>query len=572
MKLQNLIPNWILQFVEKPSRIYAELTAGLMMAVLVIPQSLGYATLAGLPPIMGLYASITPVLVYAWLGASSIASVGPVAVTAIMTASALSHYALGSPQYIQLAITLAFMVGVILSLASMLRLGWIMQFVSRGVAAGFVSGAAILIILSQIKYILGISLNSDSLILASQGLYAQAKFIHLPTAMLGMVTLIILLISRYGESIVWGSWLPKKSAGFAGRLFVIILVMFSIWLAHHWQFDDMGIRLLQALPTGFPSASLPTISVDIIVQLLPSALLIALVAFISSSTIAGQHARLRGEDYQPNKDLLGLGLANLTSGLYGGFAVSGGISRTSLNLSVGSNSPLSSIVCAIGIWAILMFFGRQLEGLPYAVLAAVIITSVVSMVDKKTFKQAWQHDRADAICFIITFITAITFGLNAGLVSGILTSFAMMVYRTHQVHIATVGRIDDSEHYRNVKRHSVTTFDGIMLLRIDESLYFGNCQTVHGQLSAHAQDAQIRHLVLIMTAVNHIDLSAQEMLLELNKECLKYQKQLHFAEIKGPVMDKLVGGQLLAQLSGQVFLSTNQAVCKLTNPDADCDE
>lgn len=572
MKWQSFLPCWIMQFVRQPSGILPEITAGLMMAVLVIPQSLGYATLAGLPPIMGLYASITPVLVYSWLGASSVASVGPVAVTAIMTSAALANYATGSLQYITLAITLAFMVGVILCLASVLRLGWIMQFVSRGVAAGFVSGAAILIILSQIKYIFGISLNSDSLISATKGLYQHAQMPHLPTTMLGIGSLILLLISRYGERIVWGSWLSKKAAGFANRLFVIVLVAFSIWLAHRLHLGDYGIRLLETLPTGFPAAQMPNLSLNTILTLLPSALLISLIAFVSSSTIAGQHARLRNEHYEPNKDLMGLGLANVTSGFFGAFAVSGGISRTSLNLSVGANSPLSSVVCALGILAILLFFGKELEGLPYAVLSAVIITSVISMVDKKTFTDAWRHDKADAICFAVTFATAIIFGLNFGLVVGMLASFAAMIFRTHKVHIAVVGKVGDSEHYRNVKRHQVTTFDDITLIRIDESMYFGNSQTIHDRLSSLGITSTNQHIVLIMTAVNHIDLAALEMLTEFNKECIRHQKRLHFAEIKGPVMDCLADSTLLKTLSGEIFLSTNQAVCRLQNPDGDCSQ
>lgn len=564
MRLQNLLPSWILQFIQQPRAIFPELTAGLMMAVLVIPQSLGYAALAGLPPIMGLYASITPVLVYAYLGSSSVSAIGPVAITAIMTASALSDYATGSMQYITLAIALAFLVGCILSLASVLKLGWIMQFVSRGVAAGFVSGAAVLIVISQIKHILGISMNSDSLSAAISSLYHSPPELHLPTAVVGIVSLALLITSRYGERILWYSWLPSRFAKFANRLLVIVLVATSIYLAHRLGLADMGVRVLQTLPTGFPTANVPQFSARILLDLLPSALLISLIAFISSSAIASHHARLRGERYSANKELLGLGLANLTSGAFGGFAVSGGISRTSLNLSVGANSPLASVVCAIGILLILLFFGRYMEGLPYAVLAAVIITSALAMIDKKTFKQAWQHDKADAICFAISFAAAIIFGLNAGLIVGLLASFAAMIYRTHQVHIAVVGRVGDSEHFRNITRHEATTFDNLLLLRIDESLYFGNAQSVHQNLARLSDASDAREIVLIMTAVNHIDLSAQEMLHEFDKECTAAGKRLHFAEIKGPVMDALSDSSVLSALSGQVFLSANQAVCTLT--------
>lgn len=574
MSLQNLLPNWILQFIQNPRATLPEISAGLMMAVLVIPQSLGYAALAGLPPIMGLYAAITPVLVYAYLGSSSVASVGPVAITAIMTASALSEYATGSMRYIFLAITLAFMVGVILSLASLLKLGWIMQFVSRGVASGFISGAAVLIVLSQTKHLFGIRLNSDSLSAAITSLLHSNQSFHLPTTCLGVIALGLLLASRYGEKIVWGSWLHAKHASFANRIFVIGLVVVSIYLSRVLDFDTQGIQLLQALPTGFPSASLPLISLSTVMTLLPSALLIALIAFISSSAIASHHARLRNEDYQANKELMGLGLANITSGLFGGFAVCGGISRTSLNLSVGANSPLASVVCAIGVLLILLFFGQYMQGLPYAILSAIIVTSVLSMIDKKTLQQAWQHDKTDAICFLITFSVAILFGLNLGMVAGLLSSFALMIYRTHQVHIAVLGRVGESEHFRNIKRYSATTFDGLLLLRIDESLYFGNAQTVHQELTKLIDLHQANDIVLIMTAVNHVDLAAQEMLSEFNKECQLQNKKLHFAEVKGPVMDILKNTPVFKQLSGEVFLSTNLAVCRLLHnkDEEDCQE
>ncbi|MFC0821009.1 SulP family inorganic anion transporter [Moraxella marmotae] len=565
MRMQNLLPNWILQFVQNPRTALSDIQAGLMMAVLVIPQSLGYAALAGLPPIMGLYAAITPVLVYSWIGASSVSAVGPVAITAIMTAAALSDYAAGSLQYVSLAIVLALMVGTILFIGGLMRLGWIIQFVSRGVSAGFISGAAVLIVIGQLKHIVGIPLHADSLIELALGIYNTTKPIHLPTTLLGVSAIVLLLVSRYAKKLVWG-WLAGKQQDFANRLFVIVLVAVSIWLSHHWHLAAWQINLLQALPTGLPGASLPAISLATILTLLPSALLIALIAFISSSAMSAQQARLRDEPYDANKELYGLGLANIASGVFGGFTVAGGISRTSLNLSVGANSPLASIVCAIGILLILLFFGQYLEGLPYAILAAVIISSSIAMIDSKTLSTAWHQDKSDAICFIITFGTAIIFGLNSGLVVGLLASFAAMIYRTHRVHIAVVGRVGDSEHFRNICRHQATTFDGLLLLRIDESLYFGNAQSVHDELLKLAHDEKIRHIVLIMTAVNHVDLSAQEMLYNFNQECQKHHQKLHFAEVKGPVMDILKPSAVFATLSGQVFLSANQAVQSLIEP------
>lgn len=532
------------------------------MAVLVIPQSLGYAALAGLPPIMGLYASIVPTLVYAYLGASSVSAVGPVAVTAIMTAGALSDYATGSLQYITLSIILAMMVGVILALASILRLGWIMQFVSRGVSSGFVSAAAVLIIISQIKNLTGLPIVGGSLIDIAGNLSGSSFELKPYTALLGIGTLLILLANRYAKSL-W-AWLSKSQADFAKRVVVIILTAASIILANQFDWHTLDIRLLEPLPTGFPELKIPAMSLGILLDLLPSALLIALIAFISSSAVSSNYARVHGESFDNNKELLGLGFANIASSISGSFAVTGGISRTSLNIGLGAKTPFASVVCAVGILLILVFFGKYLTGLPYAVLSAVIISSVISMVDTDTLKSAIKHDKADAICMAICFIVAIVFGLNVGLIVGLLVSFAFMIYRSHRVNVAIIGQIGDSGHFRDTARHKTTTFDNLLMLRIDESLYFGNATSIHDTLRKRYHDhPNAREVILIMTAVNHIDLTAQEMLISFNQEIRSHGKRLHLAEIKGGTMDILKDSDLLKQLSGEVFLSTKQAVDKL---------
>lgn len=558
----SIFPAWINTLKQQPKLITNDLSAGLMMAVLVIPQSLGYAALAGLPPIMGLYASIVPTLVYAYIGSSSVSALGPVAVTAIMTASALSDYATGSIQYISLSITLALMVGVILCLSSVLRLGWIMQFVSRGVSSGFVSAAAVMIIISQLKNLIGAPITGGSLTDIIKNLSHGGFYIHTSTAMLGLGAFAILLANRYIKSL-W-SWLPKSSADFAKRLVVIVITVIAIILANHLNWQALGIRLLEPLPTGFPSLSLHLPSIGTIIAMLPSALLIALIAFISSSAVASNYARTHKEPFDNNQELLGLGFANIASSMSGSFAVTGGISRTSLNIGLGAKTPFASVVCALGILLILLFFGQYLTGLPYAVLSAIIVISAVQMVDTDTLKSAIKHDTADAWCWGISFAVAIGFGLNVGLIAGILASFALMVYRSHRVNIATIGQIGDSGHFRDITRHKATTFDSLLMLRIDESLYFGNATTIHDTLRRrYYEHPNAREIILIMTAVNHLDLTAQEMLIDFNQEVKSQGKRLHLTEVKGPIMDILKDGELLNQLTGEVFLSTKQAVDKL---------
>lgn len=536
------------------------------MGVLVIPQSLGYAALAGLPPIMGLYAAIVPTLVYAYIGASSVQALGPVAITAIMTSGALAHIS-DPAQYVEMATVLALMVGAILMLANWLKLGWIAQFISRGVSAGFISAAAVLIVLSQLKDLVGLPFGGNSLSALYNGFMATiaSHYIAPMTAFVGIISLILLMINRYRTAWLWG-FLPKHHQPMASRLFVMLLVVVGIFASR--QFDwDTKLKTLQKMPTGL---SLPTHfaipSLEMVGQLLPSALLLAFIAFVSTTVVSQTNAKSRGQSYSPARELTGLSLANFASGLFGGFAVAGGISRTSLNISLGAKSPFASVVCAVVILLILLFFSKLLIGLPYAILSAVIVTAAFGMIDFGTLKTAKAQDKFEMVNFLVAFGATCVFGLNIGLTAGLLVSFAGLIYKSHQVHIATLGQVGDSEHFRNINRHSVRTFESLLILRIDEQLYFGNSQSVHKQLTQLInQHPTARHIILVMNAVNHIDLMGNEMLCTLNRELKTAQKTLHLAEIKGPVMDNLTDSPILKELTGQVFLSTHlavQALCK----------
>lgn len=556
-------PTWITTALQQ--KIWAsDIIAGLMMGVLVIPQSLGYAALAGLPPVMGLYAAIIPTLAYAYFGASSVQAVGPVAITAIMTASTLGTFE-NSGNIITLATTLALMIGAILILASWLRLGWIVQFISRGVSAGFISAAALLIVLGQTKGLLGVPLQGDSIsAMIGSLIHAHTPYLHLPTATLGITALTLLLLSRYRGEQMWG-WLPSKLMPFAGRLFVILLVAVAIFVSRHYHLESI-IAATTPLPNALvlpTTLTLPTM--DTLTTLLPSALLMAFIAFVSTAAISTTHAQQRHEHYLANKELLALGVANIASGLSGGFSVSGGISRTSLNVALGAKSPLASVVCALVILCILLFFADLLTGLPYAILSAIIITSAISMIDIQTLKNAYRYDKVDFFGFLASFLGVCFFGLNIGLIAGLLTSFAGLIYKSHRIHIAVVGQVGDSEHFRNILRYKTRTFDDLLLLRLDESLYFGNSGIAYATLMQLVYEhPKTKHIVLIMTAVNRVDLTAQEMLIRLNKTLAQQQKQLHYSEIKGPIMDTLVHTQVIKDLSGQVFLSTMMAVQTLT--------
>lgn len=556
-----LIPAWLRQY--QLSALPTDVIAGLVVGVLVIPQSLGYAVLAGLPPVYGLYAAIVPVLVYAWIGSSNIQAVGPVAITAIMTASSLHPYATeGTQQYILMASLLSLMVGTMLWLAGRLKLGWIMQFISRGVSAGFISGAAVLIFVSQLKYLTGIPIAGNGLIGYLSSMHIYARQLHPLTLVIGVIAFTLLFANRYASKWVWRSWLSASYAKWAERLFPLILLAIAIVLSMSLHWTTNGVATIGTIPQGLPTFTLPYVpDFHEALNLLPSAGLMALIIFVSSSSVASNYARLRGETFDANRELTGLGLANMAGGFFQSFTVAGGFSRTAMNADSGAKTPVASLVTILVMIAALIAFGNLLAPLPYALLGATIMASIVGLIDMATLKSAWQRDRLDAASFLAAFIGVLIFGLNTGLVIGLMVSFASLIWQSSKPHVAVVGQLAGTGHFRNINRHDVVTFSNLLMLRIDESLFFGNSESVHRRvIQATRQYPEAHEIILIMSAVNHIDLTGQEMLISLNQELLNQKKHLSFSFIKGPVMDIIENTPVITHLSGQVYLSTMDAV------------
>ncbi len=559
--ITRLVPAWLRHY---PFAILpTDVVAGLVVGVLVIPQSLGYAVLAGLPPVYGLYAAIVPVIVYAWIGSSNVQAVGPVAITAIMTASALHPYAnKGADQYVLMASLLALMVGSLLWIAGQLKLGWIMQFISRGVSAGFVSGAAVLIFVSQIKYLSDIPITGSSLVGYFSSMIKYVHHLHPLTLVIGMIAFSLLVINRYGSRWVWQSWLSLSYSKWAERLFPLVLLGVAIVLSSRLQWSAHGVETIGNIPQGLPILTLPYIpNISQGLNLLPTAGLMALIAFVSSSSVASTYARLRGETFNADRELTGLGLANIAGGLFQSFAIAGGFSRTAINADSGARTPLASLVTVMVMIAALIAFGNALAPLPYAILGATIMAAIIGLIDITTLKSAWQRDRLDAASFIAAFVGVLIFGLNTGLVIGLMVSFASLIWQSSHPHVAIVGQLAETGHFRNINRHSVVTYEHLLMIRIDESLFFGNTESVHRRILQATETYKTAHeVILIMSAVNHIDLTAQEMLITLNRELLAQDKNLHFSFIKGPVMDNIEHTPLITELSGHVFLSTIDAV------------
>ncbi|UNU72875.1 sulfate permease [Moraxella nasovis] len=564
------IPDWI-KYYQK-SNLSSDIIAGLIVGILVIPQSLGYAILAGLPPVYGLYASIVPVMVYAWIGSSSVNAVGAVSVSAVMTSQALvGFHHLPLLQYIMLATTLAFLVGIILTLASILRLGWVTQFISRGVTSGFISGTAILIFISQLKHLTGIPIVGKSILDYAQSFVLNLSSFHLPTLIVGVMVFISLEINRLALPKWLGMLsLPKSKITAICRIFPLILVAVVILASIQFHFSQFGIRLSGSIPSGLPQFTTPIMTPSILAQLLPSALLIALISFISSHAVASSLARERNEHFNANQELMGLGLANLVGSFFQSFAITGGISRTAINISAGAKTPLASLITVAIMIASLLVLNDVIAPLPYAVLGAIIMSGIIKMVDIDTLKYALKFDQLEAVTFMVTFIMVLTFGLNIGLVSGILFSFGGLIWNTSRPHIAIVGQVGCTEHFRNICRHHVIERSDILIIRIDESLFYGNAISVRTFIDQALKRQDYQHLILMLSAVNHIDLTAQEMLINLNCELGKHDKSLHLSDVKGPVMDIISQTPVIKELTGKVFLSTADAIKHLHAYDDFC--
>ena len=559
--IQRWTPHWVSHY--RREHLSDDLIAGLILTVLVIPQSLAYALLAGLPPQAGLYASIFPVIAYALLGSSMTQAVGPVAITAIMTFAVLSPLAApGSSQYLMLAATLSLFSGLLVLVFGALRLGFLSQLLSRPVISGFISGSAVLIVLSQIKFLLGISPQGSSSWQVLISLFEHGSQTNPITLAIGATSLVLLFVARrwLAGALAWVG-VSKRRAEFAVRLTPLVVLIVATGVVIALELDvKRGVAVVGEVKEGLASFTFFMPDPQMLELLVGPALILALIGMVQNITMAQALAIRRREKVDANRELVGLGAANITAAFYGGMPVGGGLSRSAVNTAAGAQSPLASIVSALSMLAIVAMGTHWLAKLPLAVLAASIVVAAISMVDVKAFRQAWAYDRADALALLGTALGVLILGIQQGIAVGIGLSLATLLLRASTPHIAVIGRIPGTEHFRNVERHGVETLSGVLFLRIDESLFFGNLSAVEARLTLELEKSPDMHdLVLIMSAVNRIDTTAMEVLTDFNRELAERGIRLHLAEVKGPVQDRLEKSPLWPALSGSVHLSVNEA-------------
>ena len=544
-----------------------DLVAALIVTVMLIPQSLAYALLAGLPPEVGLYASVAPLLVYAVLGSSRVLAVGPVAVVSLMTAAAVGeHAAAGTHAYWQVAITLAFLSGSMLLVMGFLRLGFLANFLSHPVISGFISASGLLIAASQMKTILGVQVEGHNFVELLMGLLAQFGQVHALTALLGAMAVAFLFWVRTGlKPLLVRAGLSDKLAGMWAKAGPVAAIALSTLLAWLLDWQGQGMKLVGTVPSGLPPLTLPLWDLALWRELLVPAALISVVGFVESVSVGQTLAAKRRQRIEPDQELVALGASNLSAAFTGGFPVTGGFARSVVNFDAGAVTPAAGVYTAVGITLASLFLTPTLYYLPQATLAATIIVAVLSLVDLPIFRSTWVFSKLDFSALSATFLATLVVGVESGLVIGVVLSLGLFLFRASRPHIATVGLMPGTEHFRNVSRHPVRVSARLVCLRVDASMFFANARAIEDRINAEvASRPALEHVLLQCSAVNDIDASALESLHAIDGRLHDSGIALHFSEIKGPIMDKLQKTDFLKTLHGRVFLTSYQAIRALT--------
>jgi SulP family sulfate permease len=543
----------------------SDIVAGIVTAIMLIPQSMAYAQLAGLPPQTGLYASVVPLIIYALLGTSGQLSVGPVAITSLLVFSGVSVLAdPGSPRYLQLVLLLALMVGATKLLLGGLRLGVILNFISHPVLAAFTTASALIIATGQLKYMLGYKVGGEHIYETLYQAAAGLAGTNLVTLAIGLASIALLLFFRKGlRPLLTNAGLKPLAVTLivsGAPLVTVLLGSLATWLLRLDQ--TAGVAVVGAIPAGLSPLSWPGLNLSDAQALGPTAATIVLVSVVESIAVAKALASKRRQAIDPNQELIALGAANLAAGLFSGYPVTGGFARSVVNFQAGAITGLASLITAGGIALILLFFTPLFYFLPQAVLAATVIVAVFGLVDLKEPAHIWQANRGDAATWGVTFAAVLLLGIETGIFVGVGSSLLLYLWRTSRPHIAVVGRLGESEVYRNVLRYEVTTWPTVAAVRVDESLYFANTSYLEeALLRIVAERPELKHLVLIGSAINFIDSSALYTLEALIQELRDGGVQLHLAEIKGPVMDGLKRAHFVDKLGLEhVHLTTHAAM------------
>ncbi|MDH3651139.1 MAG: solute carrier family 26 protein, partial [Saprospiraceae bacterium] len=502
--------------------------AGLTVAIMLIPQGMAYALLAGLPPIYGLYASIVPLVLYLGFGSSRQLSVGPVAIVSLLVLASLSEMAAPqSPEFISLAITAALMAGLIQVVLGSLRLGFLIEFLSHPVLVGFTAAAALIIGFSQVKFLFGISLERVSqLHVILIELFGKVSDMHALTAAVGFGSLLLMILIR------------KLSKRIPSALAAVVVATLVVWA---FRLDELGVQVVGSVPKGLPSFLVPDLSLSTMEQLLPLALTICLISFIESLAIA-KNIQKRDKSYRivPNQELLALGISKIAGSFFQAFPTTGSFTRSAINFFSGAKTGVSSLIAAGVVALSLLFLTPLFYFIPNAVLGAIVVMAVAGLIEFKEIRDLWRFDRKDFLSLLTTFLVTLFVGVQEGVLTGVILSLGFIIYRSSYPHVAILGRLPGSTDFRNLTRFpEATTWDDILIMRFDAQLYFGNAKQFQDIIEdlIGEKGSSLKYIILDGTSITDVDSTGFHMLHDLIDDMRRNDIELHFAGCPGPVRD-----------------------------------
>ena len=559
--MKTFIPilNWLPDY--KSEYLKDDFIAGVTVAVLLIPQGMAYALIAGLPPIYGLYAALTPQIIYAFLGTSRQLAVGPVAMDSLLVAAGLGALSIvDSNQYIQMAILLALTIGAIQFLLGLLKMGFIVNFLSKPVISGFTSAGAIIICLNQLRHILGISISqSNKIHVFTSALMQSETPINLHSLIIGIVSIILLILIKG-----WSSKIPSA---------LVIVVIGICWVTFTNQIQP-SVAIVGNIPDGLPNFSFPPLKWEIIKELIPISLTIALVAFMEAISIAKSiQEKHKTYEINPNQELLALGASNMIGSFFQSYPTTGGFSRTAVNNEAGAKTGVAALISALIVAIILTFFTDWFYYLPKSVLGAIIIVAVIKLIDYKYAIRLYKIRKDEFLVLLITFIATLFIGITEGILFGIIFSFLLLVYRTSKPHYAFLGRIGSTNYFKNVKRFpdEVVLRDDLIILRFDAQLFFGNIHFFKKLVfdSLNKNPRKVKGFIINARSMNYIDSTAIEQLIDIIEKIQEKGIRVMLVGATGPTRDSVIKSKLINVVKkGNLFITSGDAtdsfdkVCK----------
>ena len=559
--MKTFIPilNWLPDY--KSEYLKDDFIAGVTVAVLLIPQGMAYALIAGLPPIYGLYAALTPQIIYAFLGTSRQLAVGPVAMDSLLVAAGLGALSIvDSDQYIQTAILLALTIGAIQFLFGLLKMGFIVNFLSKPVISGFTSAAAIIICLNQLRHILGISISqSNKIHVFTSALMQSETPINLHSLIIGIVSIILLILIKG-----WSSKIPSA---------LVIVVIGICWVTFTHQIQP-SVAIVGNIPDGLPNFSFPSLKWEIIKELIPISLTIALVAFMEAISIAKSiQEKHKTYEINPNQELLALGASNMIGSFFQSYPTTGGFSRTAVNNEAGAKTGVAALISALIVAIILTFFTDWFYYLPKSVLGAIIIVAVIKLIDYKYAIRLYKIRKDEFLVLLITFIATLFIGITEGILFGIIFSFLLLVYRTSKPHYAFLGRIGSTNYFKNIKRFpdEVVLRDDLIILRFDAQLFFGNIHFFKKLVfdSLNKNPRKVKGFIINARSMNYIDSTAIEQLIDIIEKIQEKGIRVMLVGATGPTRDSVIKSKLINVVKkGNLFITSGDAtdsfdkVCK----------